>query len=98
MVAADLAGAAAQRVLSPGSMLWRLGLALLFFGHLAGLLFPRWILLWNARPARLYLLESIAFVSGAAAILGWAAWALRHIARPVKSVAADLADTVFLSL
>jgi nitrate reductase gamma subunit len=79
-------------------MLFRLGLALLLFGHLAGLLFPRWILAWNGHPARLYLLESIAFVSGTAALLGWAAWAFRHVARPVSAVAADLADTVILSL
>ncbi len=83
---------------SPGRTLLRIGLALLLVGHLAGLLVPRWILIWNALPARLYLLESTAFASGTAALLGWAVLAFRHLARPVRSAAADLADTVFLSL
>jgi nitrate reductase gamma subunit len=83
---------------SPGRTLLRIGLGLLLVGHLAGLLAPRWILIWNAVPARLYLLESIAFASGAAALFGWAVLAFRHLARPVMSAAADLADTVFLSL
>jgi hypothetical protein len=39
--------AAAHGVASPGSMLLFPGLALLFLGHLAGLLFPRRILLWK---------------------------------------------------
>jgi nitrate reductase gamma subunit len=83
---------------SRGRTLLRIGLALLLVGHLAGLLAPRWILIWNALPARLYLLESTAFASGTAALFGWAVLAFRHLARPVESAAADLADTVFLSL
>jgi nitrate reductase gamma subunit len=83
---------------SRGSTLLHLGLVLLFAGHLLGLLFPRWILAWNARPARLYLLESIAFASGTAALLGWAALAFTHLTRPVKPLAADLFDAILLSL
>jgi nitrate reductase gamma subunit len=97
-IAVESSDAATGRIGSPGSMPLRLGLTLLLFGHLAGLLFPRSILAWNGKPLRLYLLESIAFVSGTAALLGWAERALRHVKSPVTAAAADLADTVFLSL
>jgi nitrate reductase gamma subunit len=47
-----------------GGVLWRAGAGLLLAGHVAGFVFPRGILAWNASPARLYLLELVAFAAG----------------------------------
>jgi nitrate reductase gamma subunit len=88
----------------------RLGLALLVLGHLAGLLFPQAILSWNASPARLYLLEGVAFLIGCAVLFGWAKVMWPQMGRvhvspagasrraTLMGAAAELADTLFLSL
>src|SRR5438045_3155702 len=51
--------------------LWQISLVLLLLGHLAGLLFPRQILLWDSSPWRLYTLEGFAFVVGLYVLYGW---------------------------
>jgi len=80
-----------------GGPLWRAGVALLFLGHLLGVVLPRGVLAWNVSPARLYLLEGLAFASGVAALLGWTRLVWRHLGR-TGSLAAELAETAFLSL
>jgi nitrate reductase gamma subunit len=86
------------RALFVGAGWFRLSLVLLFLGHLAGLLLPRQIVLWNSLPARLYLLEGIALVLGVGALVGWAGVMWRHLGRSGGSVASQLADGVFLSV
>jgi nitrate reductase gamma subunit len=85
------------RALFVGAGWLRLSLVLLFLGHLAGLLFPRQIILWNGMPARLYLLEGFAFAVGVGSLVGWASVMWRHFGRSGGSVASQLADVVFLS-
>jgi len=80
------------------SKVWPLSLLVLILGHLAGLVFPHEILLWNAAPARLYVLEGAAFAAGLAALGWWASMMWRHLNRSFGSVASELADTIFLSL
>jgi nitrate reductase gamma subunit len=72
-------------------------LLLLFLGHLAGILFPQQILLWNSTPFRLYLLESVAFVCGFAALAGWVRLMLRHLGTSYGSLMVQIADTLFIS-
>jgi len=86
-----------SRLVFGGSKLWRISLVLLFLGHLAGLVFPRGILLWNGNPMRLYVLEGFAFVVGILALAGWAALTWRHLEQSAGSVAAEFADTIFLA-
>src|SRR5581483_965797 len=86
-----------SRLVFGGSKLWRISLILLFVGHLAGLVFPREILLWNGNPIRLYVLESFAFVVGILALAGWAALTWRHLEQSTGSVAAEFTDTIFLA-
>lgn len=81
-----------------GGALWRAGVGLLVLGHLAGFFFPKWILAWNASPTRLYLLELAALAAGVAALAGWLGLVWRHLGRGTRSLAAELADTAFLSL
>jgi nitrate reductase gamma subunit len=84
--------------LACGSKLWRWGLLAVLLGHLAGLLFPREILLWDRVPLRLYSLEAVAFASGLAALAGWAISAWRHLGRSADGVAGQITNTIFLAL
>jgi nitrate reductase gamma subunit len=79
-----------------GSRLWRISLLLLLFGHVAGLAFPRQILLWNGSVVRLYVLEGFAFAIGALALAGWATLVWRYLKRSDVSIVVDVADTAFL--
>src|SRR5215467_2505830 len=72
-------------------------LLLLFLGHLAGILFPQQILLWNGTPFRLYLLESVAFVCGLGALAGWVRIMMRHLGTSYGSLRVQIADTLFIS-
>jgi nitrate reductase gamma subunit len=94
-VAAQLASAqAAART----ALAWRVSLALLAAGHVAGLLFPAGVLAWNASPARLYTLEGIAFAVGVVALAGWALRMWRPLGWAAASPWGELADVVFLSV
>lgn len=53
-----------------GSVPFHIGIILLFFGHLTGLLFPSSVMLWNALPIRLFILEATAFGAAILCILG----------------------------
>jgi nitrate reductase gamma subunit len=86
------------RALFVGAGWLRLSLVLLFLGHLAGLLFPSQVVLWNSMPSRLYLLEGFAFVLGVGTLVGWARLMWQHLGRSGGSVASQLADGVFLSV
>ena len=77
------------RALFVGAGWLRLSLVLLFLGHLAGLLFPRQVVLWNSMPARLYLLEGCAFVLGVCTLAGWAGMMWRNLGRSGGSVASQ---------
>jgi nitrate reductase gamma subunit len=78
--------------------IWWLSVLTLLAGHLAGLLLPRAILSWNARPGRLYLLEGVALTAGLAALISGAALVWRHLGRPSRSVVTEAFDMGFLAL
>jgi len=97
MAAASAEMANARTVLG-GGKLWTISLLVLFAVHMAGFLFPRAVLQWNAIPARLYLLEGLAFAAGLIALAAWAALVWRHLGRSGVSLVTELSDTLFLSL
>jgi nitrate reductase gamma subunit len=76
----------------------RASVLLLFLAHLAGLLFPRGLLLWNSSPVRLYLLEGFAFAIGVVALASGASLLWRHLGHSHRSAVTELSDTVFLAL
>jgi len=73
-------------------------LLMLLLGHLAGLLYPTKILLWNSVPFRLYALEVLAFGIGFSALVCWTFLMLRQLGRSGGSALRQVGDTVFLSL
>jgi nitrate reductase gamma subunit len=82
-----------------GGARWlRASVLLLFLAHLAGLLFPRELLLWNGNPVRLYMLEGLAFAIGVVALSSGAGLLWRHLGHSHRSAIIELSDTVFLSL
>jgi len=97
-VVAASAEMADARTIFGGGKLWTISLLALLAGHMAGLLFPRAVLHWNAIPARLYLLEALAFVAGLTALVSWAVLAWRHLGRSGVSLVTELSDTMFLAL
>lgn len=83
-----------------GGRWWLAGWAALVVAHAAGLLFPRAILAWTRTPSHLYVLEAAGFIAGLAALAACARSAWAHLRQPARngwSLAADFADSVFLS-
>jgi len=81
-----------------GSAVWRASILLLVIGHATALLFPQAVLAWNGRPARLYLMEALAFAAGVAALAGCVALIWRHLERTNRSAITELSDTIFVAL
>jgi nitrate reductase gamma subunit len=71
---------------------------LVLLGHLAGLLFPQRILLWNSVPSRVYVFEALAFGVGLSALAGWARAMWQHLRASDGSIALQAGDALFLSL
>lgn len=76
------------------------GIMLLFLGHLIGFLVPRWVLAWNGRPVRLYILEVSALACAMLALVGLVGSMERRLvntkARMVTSLADWIVETVLL--
>jgi nitrate reductase gamma subunit len=81
-----------------GGRILPFSLLMLFLGHLAGLLIPHKILLWNSAPSRLYALETLAFAIGLSALAAWAALMWRQLWRSGGPILRQVGDAVFLSL
>lgn len=81
-----------------GGKLWQGSLALLFVFHLAVLIFPRFILNWNAGRAGLYSLEAVALLLGLAALIGGLIAAGRNLGHSGSSLVVEISDTAFLAL
>ena len=84
-----------------GTVAWRIGLAITVIVHLACLLVPGTIRVWDGAPLRLYLLEGTGFVFGVVALVGVIQVMLRHIRRSVAAhhgPIPEVADYALLTL
>lgn len=82
-----------------GSVPFHLGIIILFFGHLVGFLFPREVTLWNAVPARLFILETTAMAAAFLAIFGLVMLILRRAHSERLHVSTSFGDIlVYLTL
>ncbi len=75
-----------------GSVPFHLGILMLFFGHLAGFLFPRGMTLWNLVPIRLFILESTALVAALLTLFGLGALIVRRATASRLRVVTSPAD------
>jgi nitrate reductase gamma subunit len=73
-------------------------LFVLLLGHLAALLFPRSILVWNSVPLRLYALEAFAFLFGICALLAWVLTIWKQLRQGGKSLGEQVADVIFSAM
>lgn len=53
-----------------GSMLFHIGIVVVFAGHLMAFLLPETLLLWNTEPVRLVILEVTGFIFGLGVLVG----------------------------
>jgi len=68
------------------------GILTVVAGHVIAFLIPRQILLWNARPLRLYILEVSALVCGLLALVGLLAIVARRWTTPKVKIVTTMAD------
>lgn len=73
-----------SQLLENGDHFWALmpfhyGILAVLAGHVIAFLVPRWILLWNSHPLRLYILEFTALVFGLMSLIGILAAIVRRL-------------------
>ncbi|MBS1248683.1 MAG: Nitrate reductase-like protein NarX [Chloroflexi bacterium] len=81
-----------------GSVPFHYGVVLVLLMHLLALLFPKGLLLWNAVPIRLYLLEFTGFVLGLWSLAGVAVLLWRRVSEPKIRVVTTPMDRLVLLL
>jgi nitrate reductase gamma subunit len=81
-----------------GSVPFHVGLTILFFGHLLAFLLPRHIMLWNAIPLRLFILESSAFAAAVLTLFGLGALVYRRGGNARLRVATSKMDVLVYSV
>lgn len=77
-----------------GSVPFHVGVLVLFFGHLLGFMFPRQVMLWNAMPARLFILEASALACGILTVVGLVGLIVRRVATPRLHVNTSVNDVL----
>ncbi len=70
------------------------GIITILTGHLVAFLIPRQILLWNSRPARLYVLEVTALIAGLLTLVGFLGAVARRLSDPKVRVVTSALDWV----
>ncbi len=70
------------------------GIIILLFGHLIGLLIPRTVLMWNAHPVRLYILEVSALAFGVLTLVGLLSLIVRRTRTSKVRVTTSVVDWV----
>ena len=74
------------------------GIITILAGHAAAFLIPRAILLWNGKPARLYVLEISALAFGLLTLIGLVAIVIRRFTDPKVKIITSALDWVVYAL
>ena len=74
------------------------GIIAILLGHLMGLLIPRHILMWNAKPLRLYVLEVFSLAFALMALVGFVGTIERRIRFPKARTVTSAADWIIESM
>ncbi len=70
------------------------GIIILLFGHLVGLLIPRTVLMWNAHPLRLYVLEVAGLAFGVLTLVGLLSLIVRRMQTSKVRVTTSMVDWI----
>lgn len=81
-----------------GIVPFHFGLMVVLAGHFAAFAVPRGLLLWNAVPARLYLLEVTGFVFALLALIGLVNLIIRRYTLPTMRMVTSRGDWALLGL
>jgi nitrate reductase gamma subunit len=87
-----------RRKLYWGSISFHWGIVLILLMHLAALMFPRTLVLWNSVPVRLYLLELSGLALGVWALFGLLVLVWRRVSEPRVRVVSSTMDIIVLLL
>jgi nitrate reductase gamma subunit len=74
------------------------GILTVLAGHVVAFLIPRQILLWNAQPLRLYILEVSALIFGLLSVVGLLAIVVRRFTTPKVRIVTTAADWFLYAL
>jgi nitrate reductase gamma subunit len=81
-----------------GSVPWHYGILVVMMGHFVAFLFPAHVILWNAVPVRLLILETTALIFGLLALIGLVALVYRRATNPRVRAVTTKMDIVVLVL
>ncbi len=85
-----------NRILYWGSHAFHIGIVVLFFGHLIGLLFPKTVIAFNGEPTRLLIIEISAFAFGLLSLFGIVTLVFRRLAvAKLKTVTSKMDVVVY---
>ncbi len=77
-----------------GSVPFHVGVMVLFFGHLIGFLFPRYVIMWNQVPVRLFILEATGFAAAILMFIGLVGLVARRLTTPRLKLTTSKMDLV----
>lgn len=81
-----------------GLVLFHYGILVVLAGHIVAFLVPGWVLAWNSRPLRLYVLETTALVFGLLTLIGLTLIIVRRLTVGKVKVVTSWADWIVLAL
>jgi nitrate reductase gamma subunit len=81
-----------------GSTAFHIGIIGILTGHLIGFLIPRYVLAWNSRPLRLYVLEATGLVFGLIALIGLVTLLARRLTISKVRIVTSRADWIVLAV
>ena len=81
-----------------GLVLFHYGVLVVLAGHIVAFLVPSWILAWNSRPLRLYVLETTGLAFGLMTLIGLTLIIVRRLTVPKVKVVTSWADWVVLTM
>ncbi len=74
------------------------GILIVLIGHVVAFLVPSWVLGWNARPVRLYMLEICALIFGVLTVVGLATVILRRLSNVKARTVTSTSDWILYAL
>lgn len=81
-----------------GLVLFHYGIIAVLAGHVVAFFLPSWVLAWNSRPLRLYVLETTALIFGLLSLVGITLIVVRRIGVPQVKAVTSRVDWLVLAM